>query len=169
MPITSKSSVHYSQEQLQSSPDSVSSKASHASHHFRRITQERAFGARQRKSTFGRRFQHSRPSWRGAVWFLLFTRDRVTHIYNSPTGTLDDDRDHNLQYPPDKPGHEMGPTSRFWKIYNEEARIEDVEIEGESRDTLDTLLLFVGPLNCPQLGCHILRRPHCSQPSLQLA
>jgi hypothetical protein len=53
-----------------------------------------------------------------------------------------DSSDYMDKYPQDDTGQEMGPSSRFWRTYNDEAAAFDSNMVDEYRDTLDVLLVF---------------------------
>jgi len=80
------------------------------------------------------------------------------------------DDDYTRKYPDDDYGEEMGPDSRVWKTYIDEAEIADKEYISDNNATLDGILVFV----CTQIlfqamalaanQCHDTLRHLSSQP-----
>ncbi|KAK0493088.1 hypothetical protein EDD18DRAFT_1465003 [Armillaria luteobubalina] len=60
------------------------------------------------------------------------------------TGTANDLYNYEEKYPEDKIYEETAPKARVWKTCVDESKIHDARMVGESRDSVDVLLVFAG-------------------------
>ncbi|KAK0493121.1 hypothetical protein EDD18DRAFT_1013429, partial [Armillaria luteobubalina] len=61
-----------------------------------------------------------------------------------PVGTANDPYNYEEKYPEDKIYEETAPNVRVWRTYVDESKIHDARMVGESRDSVDVLLVFAG-------------------------
>jgi hypothetical protein len=82
--------------------------------------------------------------WRKTSIQVVRYTSHNLHILKCSSHHLDiQPDDYDQRYPPDEFGQEMGPNARVWRVYLDEAELNDHDMVEGWKDGIDVLLVFV--------------------------